>query len=100
MGRRDSADTDSAKGSVAVSIDRVEVRAICDGCGKWFCVEMELSDSIPQDWTLYDAAVNAVRGSLEYRDAKLIIGSSSVQDGKHLCDACTDEAYAKTEGGA
>jgi hypothetical protein len=82
----------------------IEMRAEfkCDGCGRAFSVEVDSAPAIPEGWSAFDVAEDAVRGSVAYRgpkDANGTTGSSSVQEGRHLCGPCTSVADASEEGG-
>lgn len=80
-------------------IDAIRVYVICDACGVPFSVGIDAAAIVPVDWDIFEMAIDAVRGSLEYQyeslsergkrpgfgDASL----SSVQDGKLLCCDCT-----------
>ena len=81
-----------------MSIRYIHVHANCDECGLPFRVELELAYTTPHGWTVYDLAVDAIRGSLEYHDSVILgSGSSSVQGDKHLCHMCTYKADRKAE---
>lgn len=70
-----------------------EIRAsfACDGCGAAFSVQMEPPYEPPPGWSLFDCAVDAVRGSIGYEGPKSIQGfkgDSIVEDGRQLCGRC------------
>lgn len=65
-------------------IANIKAHIECGGCGKPFVVEMDPANMIPDNWTLFDEAVDCVRGGLT-RDG----GLSSVQGGYLLCGTCT-----------
>jgi hypothetical protein len=72
----------------------IEVRAnfLCDGCGRPFNIRIEPPYVPPEGWSVFDVAEDAVRGSIDYVGPKNedgTRGSSSVQDGRHLCGLCT-----------
>lgn len=79
-----------------MSLNFLRAHFACDECGTQFSVEMEASYQPPSSWSLFDCAVDAVRGSNGYEEArnKDILGFSSVQDDKHLCAACTEKVDA------
>lgn len=63
----------------------------CDECGKPFSVEMDPARKVPPEWSLFDEAVDAVRGSVGYRGPTTrdgLGGCSAVVDGRHLCGEC------------
>ena len=61
----------------------------CDGCGETMVAEMEAAYVPPPGWAIFDIAEDALRGGM---GAGLVM--TSVQDGKHLCAACTRAADA------
>lgn len=69
-----------------------EIRAIweCSLCGLEFSVRMEPPHIPPANWTLFDCALDAVRGSLDYRgpSADDCQGLSFVDKDRALCDRC------------
>lgn len=70
-----------------------EIRAhwLCDGCGKPFSVKMEPPNKFPRGWTLYDSAVDAVRGSIDYQGPNQpngCGGMSAVEGDNCLCGHC------------
>ncbi len=74
----------------------VEIRAslTCDGCGRTFSVAMDPASSVPSDWTLFDDATDAVRGSVSYKGPNGVngcLGMSAVVDNEHLCGECADK---------
>ena len=75
----------------------------CDGCGCQFRVDIDTAYKptkwkIERGWSLFDEIVDTIRGGYctvtaapkHLRWAN--VGMCSVQDGKHLCPACTREA--------
>ncbi len=82
-------------------IQSIRVTAACDVCGITFSVAIDEADVLPQGWSIYDVAVDAVRGGVEYRDCRaehLCRGvASSVQQGLLLCRECTVDADAAAE---
>ena len=78
------------------------IRAVieCEGCGVEFSVGIA-EDLMPEaEWCMWDVAQDAVRGSLDYRQASgqpnvSSLAVSSIQDGKMLCADCTRTADAK-----
>ncbi len=64
----------------------------CDGCGELFSVSMDPACGPYGDWSTFDFAVDAVRGSIGYRGPTEPGHSSSVQRDKHLCGNCTHKA--------
>ena len=78
----------------------------CDQCGLQFSVAIEETSSCPLEWSMYDMAIDAVRGSLEYEEVPLqggrlsglISKSSSIQNGQILCAECTRIEDAKHAG--
>lgn len=74
-----------------MALKNIQANMECDGCGVPFSVEIEASSEPPSDWNMFDVAVDAVRGSLGYRDREIngCVFGSSVQNDKHLCRRCT-----------
>ncbi len=74
-----------------MTITSIKAHIECDECGKPFSVEIELADTVPEGWSMFEVGEDAVRGSLAYKDGAHdgSIFSSSVQGGKHLCRDCT-----------
>ncbi len=74
-----------------MSVKVIRAFIACDECGREFSVAIEETTHPPPGWSMWDVAKDAVRGSLEYneRDAGHWHISSSVQDEKMLCAACT-----------
>ena len=69
----------------------IQARFYCDGCGKPFRVNMEPPYEPPAGWSLFDCAVDAVRGSVGYQgpnDPRGFGGLSGVEDEKCLCGCC------------
>lgn len=64
----------------------------CDDCGSPFSVDMEPSYVPEPGWSVYDIAVDAVRGSIRYTGPfhDGLRGVSSVQGDRCLCGRCTD----------
>lgn len=86
-----------------MSIVSVRASVECDCCGSPFSVALDESYVPPKGWSIFDVAVDAVRGSSEYRGPGLT--SSSVQEGNQLCAICTsrfdcDAAQSREEGGS
>lgn len=72
-------------------IKRLVVFADCDLCGFGFRVDIDTARTIPPAWDLMDVATDAIRGSLDYQDARIrAFGVSSVQENAHLCHQCTE----------
>jgi len=81
-----------------MSLSYIRARFRCDGCMAWFEVELDAaSERLPEDWSFFDIAVDAVRGghieAAQHRAAE--DGFCSVQDDKHLCAKCTREEDEK-----
>lgn len=76
-----------------MSICNITVNVECDECGRQFSVQMDAAEVPPDGWSAFDMAVDAVRGSLDYKDSEYegFIFSSSVQDEKQLCRRCTTD---------
>jgi len=70
-----------------MSVHRIEAVIHCDGCGCEFSVEMDAAYNPPKGWSLFDAAIDAIRGGL--RGTIGPRGTPSIQGGYHLCPACT-----------
>ena len=82
-----------------MSVIKIRAYIECDECGAQFSVGMDPADKPNKDWTLWDMAEDAVRGSVEYEDKSWRYGLvSSVQDGKMLCKDCTTKADEQSEG--
>ena len=60
----------------------------CDFCGRQFVVSIDPAPDVPDGWSTFDVAVDAVRGAVGYRsdDAGL---SSVVGEFEVLCATCT-----------
>lgn len=55
----------------------------------------------PDDWTVFDVAVDQVRGGLWYEDGNedpIETGSGSVEEERHYCARCTRKRDTKPEG--
>ena len=78
-----------------MSLMHIRAQFQCDGCGRGFIVEMDPGTSIPPDWTLFDEAVDCVRGGnvLRFVDQKRDEPAGgifcTVQADQHLCPGCT-----------
>ncbi len=68
-------------------LEKIRAYFRCDGCNVPFSIMIDPAWNYPEGWSAFDAAVDAVRGSVRYEGP--VRGSSSVQDDKHLCAACT-----------
>lgn len=79
-----------------MSVKNIRATFGCDGCGTEFWMEMDPADGIPEGWTLFDGAVDYLRGgqfggyvgekrSGRYSGPQM----TSVQGGMHLCPTCT-----------
>lgn len=73
-----------------MAIQHIKAHFECDGCGKLFTVGMDCADATrPVLPSLADLAEDTLRGG------NPITGEcGSVQDGLHLCRACTAKADA------
>jgi hypothetical protein len=80
-----------------MSLNFIRAHFNCDECGTQFSVSMDPALKPPSAWSLFDCAVDAVRGTIDYEEHRNrdILGLSSVQDDKHLCAACTSKADAE-----
>ena len=75
----------------------------CDGCGCEFQVELDTAYPFKKGRTIFDEAVDTVRGGIcevtaapkHLRWAN--VGMCSVQNDKHLCPRCTREADDKED---
>lgn len=74
-----------------MSIVSIRAAVECDECGRRFKVDLEEAYQPPAGWSLFDCAVDAVRGGVAH---DLGEGSTSVQSGRALCVHCTREADA------
>lgn len=63
-----------------MTVSRIKGVIACDGCGARFTVDIDAAYKPPQDWAMFDVAVDAVRGGAD---------GSSVQGGMMLCQKCT-----------
>ena len=81
----------------------IKARHTCDRCGVWFEVELQPPYKPPVGWSLFDCALDAVRGghiaegqNLAMDTLEKALGfytlSCSVQDDDTLCGNCTKEA--------
>lgn len=77
----------------------VRARVECEACGKGFTVALDSGLDCPLGWSVFDLAKDAVRGGeiVEEAGKRIELKSSSVQDDKMLCGACTDDADAAGE---
>lgn len=81
-----------------MSLTNIKATFACDGCGCEFQVELDAATPARKDRTFFDIAVDEVRGGQctvvaapqHMRWAN--VGMCSVQEGKHLCPACTRRA--------
>ncbi len=65
---------------ISGSLLTCEAKFECGGCGKPFKVEMEVSGACPPGWSLFDLALDSIRGGFE---------GGSLQGGYILCRTCT-----------
>lgn len=77
-----------------MSLMHIRAQFQCDGCGRAFIVEMDPTDKMSADWTIFDNAVEYVRGGpiLKYLESKKNEAPgmlASVQADQHLCPGCT-----------
>lgn len=70
-----------------MSVTCILATIACDSCGAEFRVELDPAYNPPAGWSIWDVAVDAVRGGVEADGT----GSTSVQDGEMLCSSCTKE---------
>jgi hypothetical protein len=76
-----------------MSLIHIRAHFACDECGAQFSVGMPADYEPPDGRSMFDVAVDMVRGSYDYADKSWTGGvSSSVQNDKHLCKACTKKA--------
>jgi hypothetical protein len=76
-----------------MSLIHIRAHFDCDECGKQFSVGIAADYEPPAGWCVFDVAVDAVRGSVDYDEKGYVGGlSSSVQNDKHLCRTCTVKA--------
>lgn len=68
----------------------------CDECGVHFATDMDAARTVPTGWSMWDAAVDTVRGGY-VNGASVFDGSCSVQDGRMLCIGCTRKADAEDD---
>src|SRR5580765_1785490 len=64
---------------VSGSLISVTAKFSCGGCGKPFDVDVETSSPSPPGWSVFDCAIDAIRGEC----------GPSVQGGHLLCRKCT-----------
>ncbi len=87
----------SASEQIRGSVLDITARVECGGCGGHFRVNIDPAGKTPEGWTIFDKAVDAVRGgdavrinlSGQANPKSCDDGSSSVQHGWLLCGACT-----------
>jgi hypothetical protein len=75
-------------------IKRIEAVVGCDHCGTEFSMDIDAAYEPPRGWSMFDIAVDSVRGGHRGRIGPN--GVPSVQAGLHLCPTCTrvvDAAY-------
>lgn len=78
-----------------MSLKRLTAYFACDECGRAFAVGLDPASTPPPLWSLFDCAVDGVRGAVDYADGRSdVLGCSSVQNDKHLCAECTEKADA------
>jgi hypothetical protein len=84
-----------------MSVQAIRVFLDCDRCGAGFSVALDPATACVTGWSAWDLAVDAVRGSCDYRPADArwwrFGALASVQGGQMLCDRCTTEVDAVTE---
>lgn len=68
----------------------------CDECAVHFASDMDAARTVPTGWSLWDAAVDTVRGGY-VNGTSVFDGSCSVQDGRMLCIECTRKADAESD---
>jgi hypothetical protein len=66
----------------------------CGGCGKQFSVFINPAHLVPEGWSAYDEAVDAVRGG---RLVDGPSGGSAVVGGYLLCEQCTSKLPESVE---
>ena len=70
----------------------IKAKFECDDCGTEFFVPLDPVSTCPPGWSMFDMAVDSIRGGLGYEDATddLPVGSGSVEDDdRHYCNRCT-----------
>lgn len=79
----------------------IEIRAEfrCDSCRRTFSVAIDPAPPVPEGWSMFEKAEDALRGSLDYKgpyDDNGTLGATSFQNDMHLCGPCTHEADLST----
>jgi len=70
----------------------IKAKFSCDRCGREFTLKIDPVDNIPADWSMFDKAVDAIRGSYGYEDGEGSYGRYASTDGeRHYCHPCTDK---------
>lgn len=86
-----------------MALSWIKARHTCDHCGVWFEVELKPPYKPPVGWSLFDCALDAVRGgyivegqNLSQKTLEKALGfytlSCSVQGDDTLCGNCTKAA--------
>jgi len=78
-----------------MSVIDIKAKVDCDECGAVFKVYLDPSHELAKSWSLWDEVENTVRSGTESSYGPL--KSTSVQEGKMLCPACTVAADALHE---
>lgn len=70
-----------------------EIRASfsCDECGKPFSIVLDSPYTAPEGWSLFDIAVDGIRGTVGYegpQNTKGFAGLCAVDKDRHICGAC------------
>lgn len=82
-------------------IQHIESQFSCDDCGTEFIVKLDPVWTLPDGWSLFDIAEDAIRRGLSYSDAaEYVVGRDSYcgrvdADGRHLCRRCAGKKGAK-----
>ena len=76
-----------------MSIASIKAEIQCDGCGCYFSVALDPARKLPEGWSLFDEAVDTVRGGCL---------AHSVEADLMLCSDCTkavarDERFAERD---
>jgi hypothetical protein len=70
-----------------MSLEAITAKFECDECGKPFEASIDESYQPPPGWSMFDVAEDAIRGTVW----------ETVNNGKHLCRACTAKDDASSE---
>ncbi len=70
-----------------MTLVKITAKFTCDECGGLMVAEIEPTRKVPAEWTAFDLAEDYLRCGCGPG-----LAMTSVQEGRHLCVACTKKA--------